>query len=284
MLSNKLRQLAINTTENGCIGKGKKLLFSSPADLSRFAKFTRGTVLIVGKHTAEQMIEAGARVNRNRPLMVITKDGHVPTTHTTIDDEKWIYYASSLKEALEAAEGLVLELNLNGWTIAGGKQVYDEFFQLLAKTSMRLTSAYAFVHESEPKNLIGGVRLDIDWQKMEALICRNMASPRSIWNQVDSIGLLPDGSRARAKNPRAISIYDASYIDPWEAALNGDVLTVVTTTGPMHLDRHFIKGWHTRDGVNSVTLVLPNSEVTIRPQTSAGLNSLLFALNVSAHY
>lgn len=118
------RQIAISMNQNGVIGIEDRLLFSAPADLAKFAKFTDGTSIIAGCFTAQQMVKYGMRIKERRPLIVITESRFLDGT--TKDDDKWIYYVKNLQEALIQAEVLALDLNLNGYTVAGGKRVYDE--------------------------------------------------------------------------------------------------------------------------------------------------------------
>lgn len=281
MLNNKLRQLAICTTDHGVIGANGRLLFASVADLNRFAVFTKGTALIVGRNTGQEMVNAGARISRLRPMVVISESGHLEGT--TNGDDKWIYYAKNLKEALATADAITLELNLNGWTIGGGKQVYDEFFDLMATTSLRLNNVYAFTHEMPTDSLTDVVKMTRDWNDIEKLIGRSMVSPTSIWNELDVAGKNSSGDVVRTVNPRVTYIYDKSVVNPEEVGAQGSDLRIKTDGGHVVLNPNHVNGWQRKDQLNTVEIFMNNGNViNVRPKSTTGLNSLLFALNLTS--
>ncbi|MEG0063045.1 MAG: dihydrofolate reductase [Pseudomonas sp.] len=282
MRSNKLKQLAICTTVAGEIGAGDKLLFASTADLHRFAAFTAGTAVIVGKNTGQQMIDLGARVKRSRPLIVISPNQHLNGTNG--DDDKWIYYADSLEDALLTAEAIGLELNLNGWTVAGGKRVYDDFFDLMEKTKMRLNHVYAFTHELDTSATTDVVKLKRDWPEMLKLITRSMHTDRHVWHELDVLGKVQGSFSGCTENPRANYLYDSSVINPVGVTLQNHVLRVETDNGQEVIYASTIRGWRVKQGIKSVDLMIGGDPVahTLRPSTDAGFNSLLLALNLNA--
>lgn len=281
MLNNKLRQLAICTTDHGVIGAEGKLLFASAADMSRFAAFTKGTALILGRTTAQEMVVAGAHISRLRPMVVISESGCLEGT--TNQDDKWVYYAKSLKEAMGVADAITLELNLNGWTIGGGKQVYDELFDLMATKSLRLNHVYAFTHSMNTDGLKDVVKLSRDWNDLEKLIDRSMVTPFSVWQELDVMGRNCLGDNCRTTDPRITYIHDRSVINPDEVIVQGHSLVIKTDGGSVVINRNHVAGWQRKDQLNAVDISMNNGiVVNVRPKSTTGLNSLLFALNLSS--
>lgn len=132
-----IRQLAIATDINGVIGASGKLLYKSKTDLANFARFTRGTVMIAGRNTAQEMLDMGVPLTNKRPMVVVSEMGHV---RVGADNAGHVYYADSLSDAILVATN-VAELNgLLGWTIVGGKSIYDQF--LLPAFGVKLHMVY----------------------------------------------------------------------------------------------------------------------------------------------
>lgn len=274
------RQIAVSLNKNGAIGIDNKLIFSAPADLSRFARFTAGTSLIVGRKTAQQMINDGVKITVSRPLIVICERGFVTNTDPFCDD-KWIFYVKDLAAALMQAEVLAIDLNLNGYTIAGGKRVYDEYMDLVDTGKVRPNAAYLFSHEIEPVGPV--VALKRDFNQVKALMYARMVSPNYVWHEADVIGTDHIGTKVRSLNGRFGYITDQQEIDPEMAKKVGTQLRVDTDGGEVCLDLYSIVGWTRKNAIESVEVRLNGGEcITVRPRTHAGLNSLLFALNMTA--
>jgi dihydrofolate reductase len=267
-------------SHTGVIGVGDKLLFSSTADLHRFAKYTDGTAVIVGRNTGQQMVEFGARVAPRRPLIVISD--HQRLNGTNGEDDKWIYYTKSLESALQLAETLAIELGLNGYTIAGGKQVYDEYLDMVdSGGKVRPNSAYIFSHDSEPAS--GGVKLKRDFAMVKKLMEQRMLNPSYVWHEADVLGKDHAGALVRAENGRFGFLCDKSVIDPDAVKRVGTQLRIDTDGGEVCISVYSIVGWSRRPDINSVDIRLTVSEtITVRPRSKAALNSLLFALNMTA--
>jgi dihydrofolate reductase len=118
-----IRQLSICCTSDGLIGFDGQLAFWSAEDMANFKKFTKRTVLIVGRVTANEMIGVGFKPTAERPMIVISANG-------CLDDEPipHVYYAQSLDDAIIDAGVFANTAGLCGYTIIGGKSVYQEFF------------------------------------------------------------------------------------------------------------------------------------------------------------
>lgn len=281
MTTIRQRQIAISMNQNGVIGIEDKLLFSAPADLAKFAQFTDGTSLIVGRVTAQQMVSYGMRISNRRPLIVITDSGVVKDT--TNDDEKWIYYVKNLQAALLQAEVLAIDLNLNGYTIAGGKQVYDDYMDLIDGGKVRPNAAYLFSHEMDP--MVPATALKRDFNQVRVLLEARMINPSYVWHEADVIGKDSAKNPTRTVNGRFGFIYDKAEVDPTVARKVGTQLRVDTDGGEVCLRFFGIVGWTRKLSIESVEVRMSGGEsITVRPRTHAGLNSLLFALNMTAFY
>lgn len=278
----RLKQLALNINASGVIGVGGNLLFSATADLTRFAQFTDGTVLIAGRNTAQQMINLGARVKRRRPLVVITESGHVKGT--TGDDDKWIYYVDSLAQALVTAHAIELELNLNGYTVVGGKRVYDDYMDLIDSGKERPNQVYIFSHEVEAPEDEEVVKLKRDLSQIKKVIEARMAVYSPVWHEADVLGKNWEGEETRSKGGRFTYITDTSLLKASDVLKVGGQLRVQQDGGEVAIDLYSITSWSRRNDINAVDITLSGGEkITVRPHSKAGLNSLLCSLNMSAH-
>lgn len=279
-MKTRLKQLAISLNENGVIGVENKLLFSAPADLAKFAQFTDGTVLIAGRKTAQQMINMGARVKRRRPLVIISENGLLEGTWE--EDHKWIYFAPNLHDALILAHTIEIDLGLNGYTVVGGKQVYDDFFDLMDKGTTRVNRAYIFSHQIDPA--VPAVTLSRDLAQIKKLIEVRMVKPFSVWSEADVIGSDHTGTRVRSKNGRFTHFTDAQDFNYAEVKKVGDSLVITTDGGEVSIDTYAISAWRRREDIASVEISLNGGQsLTVRPHSKAGLNSLLCALNMTSH-
>lgn len=273
------RQIAISLNQSGVIGVEEKLLFSSAADLQRFAIFTDGTAMIVGRLTAQQMISAGVRISERRPMIIISGTGSVEGT--TDHDAKNFYYVSDLAEALVQAEVLVLDTGINGYTIVGGKRVYDEYLDLVDTGKVRPNAAYLFSHEMDVA--VPAIALKRDCSQIKKLLEVRMAEPREVWHEANVMGKDYAGNVLRTINGRFSYMYDKREIDPFEVKQVGSQVRVDTDGGEMCIDLFRTTGWQRKREINAVEIhVLGGQTITVRPRTVAGLNSLLFALNMTA--
>ncbi|ATW58020.1 dihydrofolate reductase [Pseudomonas phage nickie] len=278
-MSIRKRQIAISLNHNGVIGVDDKLLFSAPADLSKFAKFTDGTSIIAGRVTAQQMVNCGMRIKNRRPLIVITETGIIEGTCD--QDDKWIYYVKNLQDALIQAEVLCLDLRLNGYTVAGGKRVYDDYLNLVDSGKVRPNAAYLFSHKMDP--MVPAVALSRDFAQVRKLLEVRMAQPRYVWHEADVVGTDFNGKRVRAIEGNFGYLYDNREVDPYEVKMVESHARVETDGGEVSIDLFRITGWARKTEIKSVEIhTLGGKTITVRPRSAAGLNSLLFALNMTA--
>lgn len=115
-----ISQLAICATKSGVIGVDGKLAVSSRQDMLNFQQFTAGTVLIVGRLTAKEMLQT-VKPTAARPVIVVgsqTEAGWESLSH--------LYMAPDPKTAVAIAGDLVKSSPvLSGFTIAGGVRLYE---------------------------------------------------------------------------------------------------------------------------------------------------------------
>lgn len=267
-------------TKDGLIGVDGKLAFTSKADFARFAKFTDCTVMIAGLNTADQMIEAGVSLKSRRPMVVITETGIVKGTCD--EDEKHIYYAKNLPEAISAAKAIAKDHNLNGFTVVGGKRVYDDYLDLVAEGRAVLKHVYAFVCVlEEPGASYLKDKVKYDFNSLDKLLKSRMVSPSAYDIQVDVVGKDYTGSVCRPSKSAFVYFYDREYIDPTQVKVMDTSIEVELDNGVERLDRYGLEGFHYKKGLNTVDVHMSGGKtVNIRPRTVAGLHSLLFALNM----
>lgn len=91
------------------IGKKNELPWYLPADLKRFRDLTRGHAVIMGRHTADSIIERNGKPLPERENIVITRDAsYAPEGFTVVH---------SLDEALEKVKD-------KDAFVIGGQQIY----------------------------------------------------------------------------------------------------------------------------------------------------------------
>lgn len=275
----RLKQIAIAMTNAGVIGAEDNLLFSSQADLSRFARFTEGTVLIAGRVSAQEMINCGARVKASRPMIVITQSGVINGTNS--NDERWIYYAPNLEAALKLAQVVELDHSLNGYTVVGGARVYDEYMDLIDAGKVRPNYVYVFGHNLEAPAV--NVKIKRDFSQLHKLLQLRMVNPSYVWSEADVVGKDWAGNDLRTQDGRFNYLYDKAEIDPYGVRKVGTHLRIDTDGGEVCIDTFGIAGWSRKTSLESVDVNLTNGlAVNVRPRSHAGLNSLLLELNMTA--
>lgn len=136
--------------ENRELGKGNDLLWNLPTDMNRFREKTRGHVVIMGRKTAQSIIDSRGSGLPNRPNIVVTReDDYHP---------EGFIVAHSIEEALEKAK----EIETGGETfIIGGGQIYkaalpftDKLYLTLVHASFPEADAFFPEYEQEFKNVV----------------------------------------------------------------------------------------------------------------------------------
>lgn len=285
-----LKQFALACTPKGEIGKGEDLLFTSSLDFAKFKGFTRKTIMIAGRKTAQQMIDAKVRLHE-RALVVISESGTLE--NTTAEHDRKIIYAVSLSEALEIAEKAVEQDNYLGfgnylgWTIVGGKSVYEQMFDLIDKGTLRINRAYMFV-TNLPDWAIPAtpVTLNRDIGQIVTLVTARMADDSvKIW-KTDPIlkrkiaGAPVAPAPFRGTNGAFYDILDKGEFDFDNIAYDTEgVLNVQSGGYNETIVPHQIVGYHYRQDIDSVEIRLSNGHtVSLRPGSKAGVNALLLTL------
>lgn len=282
-----LRQVALAALPDGTIGNEDKLLFTCPTDLANFVEFTKHTVVIAGRLSAKEMLLAGFKPSAKRPLLVISESGSISPIIKSDQIAKFIFYAVSLDKALKMAVNLSAAYDLNGYTVCGGKTVYDAFFDLLDAGKTILNRAYIFSTEFDESSAITSpVKLSRDLAQIRAIIKNRMGySKRSVVN-VDTSLKLPSGDSVRGKNGSFEWTYDRDEIDCNAVRPNSPAdgrIKLYLSTGEVVIDATSISNWTNHTHTNSVTIHLHNGHsIEARFATLPGLEWLKKVLNALA--
>lgn len=271
--SELLRQVSVAMTLDGVIGDGPNLLFNSRLDLAEFYEFSKKTILIVGRHTAQQLIEYGVYPTQDRPFLVISEKNLInagPVAVGTKCDkfaacERWLLYTESLQEAIPLAEKYAKVFNLVGWTVVGGKKVYDELFERVDKTNgaIRLNRAYIFTVQEDLLAPTKPVKLDYDYDRLCKMLRNRFVDPASFHLITDTHlnvqhHTVASSSVAVRGSSCVTFITDKEVFDTNSAHLNKTHLKVYTTIGEVWLLRDQIEGWHAKRGASVVDVYMKN--------------------------
>lgn len=230
-----IRKLAIAVDVNGVIGNAGKLLYYSQPDMAHFAQFTRGTVLICGRKSADEMLDLGLKPSASRPLLVITENGILedcPPAH--------IYYAANLPSAVDMAYEIATKNGLLGYTITGGKTVYDEY--LLKVCEYPLDAAYIatiqkslFSPTSPDVVRLAGGHPGVRIQQM-------MRNPKASSYTIETTGRVSPSTLTRSPVTFA-HVYDAlEYDHEGVQVLPNGLLRIYGTNGVITIPLHAITG------------------------------------------
>lgn len=233
-----IRQLAIAVDVNGCIGNAAKLLCNCPADMVNFAKFTRGTALIAGRKTAQEMLGLGFTPSESRPLVVLSEASKLSPVGDCV---RHVYYAKNLAEAVDTAVNVSAKTGLLGYTVVGGKTVYDEF--LLPASGYKLDAVYLatfqmpMVDSSSPD----AVRLAGGYPGSQLGYMMN--NPKSCYLNADVHAGVPGTGPKRI--PVSFShIHDAMQLDPTGVTvMPNEVLRIVGANGTHAIPLNTITGY-----------------------------------------
>lgn len=279
-----LKQFTLACTPKGEIGKGDDLLFTSSVDFAKFKAFTRKTVMIAGRKTAQQMIDAKVRLHE-RAMVVISESGTLD--NTTPEHDRKVVYATNFVEALEIAERMVEQENYLGWTIVGGKSVYEQMFDLIDKGTLRINRAYMFVTNLPDWAIPAApVTLNRDIGQIVTLVTARMADDSvKIWKTDPVLKRKVTGSPVaptpfRGSNGAFYDILDKGEFDFDNIAYDTEgVLNVQSGGYNETVVPHHIVGYHYRQDVDSVEIRLSNGHtVSLRPGSKAAVNALLLTL------
>lgn len=279
MSDHLLKQVSVAMTPSGVIGDGPDLLFKSRFDLSQFASFTHKTVMIVGRHTAQQLFDMGVYPNENRPFVVISESNSVRRIHNL--GEAWLFYAKDLSQAIELSETYATAFNLIGWTVIGGKIVYDSLFEAMDAGKVRLNRAYIFKADVDVK-VSKPVQLKTDYSSLTNILFRNrMIDPIFFSVKTDTELRVENSGKATfiRGDCETTYVYDKAIYDVEAAYLTKTHIRVSCTNGEYRLLRSEIAGWHEKRGVNVVEVFLKNGVTQeLRVESPAQVKWLLAVL------
>lgn len=276
-----LRQLVVATTHEGYIGTDDgKLLFSNAYDMMNFRNVTLDTVLIVGSRTAQSMMDYGIRLNLRRPMIVV---GSTQLNKPEGAFAHWrknlevTFYADSLDSAFDIAEELVEDMNLNGWTLAGGAQLYRSFLDGYQK--VHLNSAYIMSVDLEVsgENLIRVADSDLKFEQAVKEAMQSCDATR----QSRQTTLEMDGKEVRT-NATFIWLYDPYELFPKHIHHCGSALRLETLAGELTLRKDDISSYLRCRNRNAVQIFTKNGvvhDIRFDEQPESSVNSLIHTLN-----
>lgn len=217
-----LKQLAIAMTANGEIGQDDDLLFTNERDLSNFAAFTANTVLIIGRKTADQMIDHGVYPTPTRPWVVLSKSQTAVKTPAGVETPwaKNLAYALTFNDGYTMARTMVeLSPTLFGITFAGGAQIYEE---VIARTAGSHNTALnsLYIHTCGSTAHSGNVVLSASADALCKLFAGKMHRPQQVVQSVGTNFRFNDGTAGVATGIHSW-LYDADEYDPSRCKIIG---------------------------------------------------------------
>lgn len=279
-----IRQLSIALTEEGEVGDGTNLLFTSNRDFKNFSRYTAGTAMIMGFNTAQQLLHSNVQPTARRPWVVVSGDRLL-----RMSENAHVYYVDNVPAACNVAEAVVDEYEqLLGWTLIGGVQLFEAVIQGLGK-SLHLTSYYMcrITGTSEQSTGDGPFHaLSVNAAQLELLLKRNMidAQTRAVVADV----LMLDSKKEALRLPCAFKhvtdkgLFDQTGID----ARSGMLIVNTTATGRIHLPfaqiTHYVEE---KDRLAITVYTKCNTAHTIRlEQGEPGLNYLKLVLDQNINH
>lgn len=245
-------QVALASNQDGVIGSGDNLAFRNRNDMGNFARFTAGTVLVMGYKTAKQMIAASVTPKKSRPWVVVSD---VDRGVGSITDHQNMYFVKSLAGALVLAEKLAEKHDLRGHTVVGGAKIYDEFFDMVDRGVAQVNKAYLFAFRLD--DVEDPVKMKRSPSQIVALIRNRMTKERFDRLETYEIGYVTKGVSNEAVFAQAEAIYitDAYEFDVESARLLNDFrIMYVTGRTEVSVNVSEISGYQVHPDMNSVTL------------------------------
>lgn len=232
-----LRQLAIAMTKAGEIGDDADLLFTGERDLQNFAIFTSNTVMLMGRNTANQLLQAGVYPTPFRPWVVLTKSGKsVSTTATSSSETPWkkyLAYAQDFNLGVAVARHMVDEsASLFGVTVVGGKAVYEEALDRMTGSS---TFNHVYLHTMFDA-LAGNQFLSVNAENFIKAVQKNQVTPaltiQTFMSEAHIKGVSPTMGASTYR-----WLYDANSYNPTriQAMGNRGSKLKISTTGDNHI-------------------------------------------------
>ena len=135
MSSNIAAVVAIG--RNRELGKGNKLLWHIPEDLTRFKKLTEGHPIIMGRKTFESIVGYVGGPLPGRTNIVVTRN---PVQGRSLNRLAEVNVTHSLEEAIETAKSSPGAEEIH---IGGGAELYKQALPLIDKLYLTLIDAEA---------------------------------------------------------------------------------------------------------------------------------------------
>lgn len=274
-----IKQLSIAATSDGVIGYGGGLAFWCSQDLVNFKKLTDKTVVIVGRLTAEEMLSKGMKPDDRRPMVIISSD----VSHKVGAGMRNVYRANKLDDAIEMAESVARMNGLIGWTVAGGRTVYEEFFA----SKHKLDHVYLATIDADQSHLREEaiLKLDIKGTVRDA-ISRHMTGIM-IWTGAKSLGIAVDVHGDCGLKQSQVANVDFQYLcdmetfNPCGIRFNDGWLEIDSKSGSLSILSSDIIGTLRERERSSITLICCyGKEHVIRLDSEeAGLNYLQYLIN-----
>jgi len=267
-----IRQLSICCSSDGLVGYDGELAFWSAEDMANFKKFTKRTVLIVGRVTANEMIEVGFKPTAERPMIVISANGYLdaePIPH--------VYYAQSLDDAIVDADVFANTAGLCGYTIIGGKTVYQEFFS----SNHEIDVAYVATVDANQDCFADEhlkVKIDLpEGKSVRDLINSKLTNPYNDVVEKTVVLSKPDSVKAKC---RFEFIYDAFKFKPASVRVTPSGFVKINAMDGEHAFHYSTVTRYTRERErNAMRIVANGHEFLIRLEGSAEINFLQHTLD-----
>lgn len=265
-----IRKLAIAVDVNGVIGNAGKLLCNCPADMANFANFTRGTALIVGRKSAEEMFALGFSPSESRPLIVLTETGKLSPTGESV---RHVYYVNNLVDAIDLAVDLYHEKGLLGYTVAGGKTVYDQY--LLNTNGYGLDAVYITTFQKQMTNLASPNVVKLAGGHPGSQLSKMLRNPKSQYFNANVHGGIHGVGPTRIPTTFAY-IYDTFRLDPAGISLlPNNVLRICGSSGIVTIPLNTIAGYQESRGAAHLEIYTAYHKFDIRMNSGyAGITYL----------
>lgn len=276
-----LKQVALSMTPKGVIGVGDRLLVKSNTDFSAFVNFTKNTVMIVGIKTAKQMFDAGVVPTRKRPILIVMSRDGLPAWFKA-DTSPHLYFAKEFNsETLALAEAIAQRSDNDGWTVCGGKTIYEAFFDMVDKGTSRVNRALVNVAFAEPDSTVKDViTLNRDPAQIRAAFHARMAACKATTFsagfecKVAAPGSLKD---AVAVIGNSSTIYeDTNQYDSSDFSIDNSVLTIENVDGAFTAIPFFkIESVESSEHRNELSITLESGrKMNVRMKSPGALNAL----------
>lgn len=251
-----LKQVAIAMSPDGGIGINDNLLFNGAVDMRNFYQFTYKTAMIVGRITAEQMIQAGVTLDINRPMVVISNEGAVDFRHAKAvqSNKGHVYYARNFSEAKIVAEHLTDRHDLNGWTVIGGASVYKEMLAQIDIGITRINNAY--IHVAITSNSVMANRtVGCTVEEFGTFIRNGMIRPAVNGFMTDVTIKDESGDEDRCDKGAFINIYDLEEYDPCDIRMTTASLRIKRASGgKVVFEKSDIVGYEVKSATNVIVI------------------------------